>query len=84
MNDYADEIANMLKKQGIRAEVDLRNEKIGYKVREHSTKKVPFIFAIGNNEKAERSVSIRQIGSTDTSSMSLDEGIEFICGQNKV
>ena len=84
VNDYADEIANMLKKQGIRAEVDLRNEKIGYKVREHSTKKVPFIFAIGNNEKAERSVSIRQIGSTDTSSMSLDEGIEFICGQNKV
>ena len=84
MNDYADEIANMLKKQGIRAEVDLRNEKIGYKVREHSTKKVPFIFAIGNNEKAERSVSIRQIGSTDTSSMSLDEGIKFICGQNKV
>jgi len=84
VNDYADEIANMLKNQGIRAEVDLRNEKIGYKVREHSTKKVPFIFAIGNNEKAERSVSIRQIGSTDTSSMSLDEGIEFICGQNKV
>ena len=84
VNDYADEIANMLKKQGIRAEVDLRNEKIGYKVREHSTKKVPFIFAIGNNEKAERSVSIRQIGSTDTSSMSLDEGIEFICSQNKV
>jgi threonyl-tRNA synthetase len=84
VNDYADEIANMLKKQGIRAEVDLRNEKIGYKVREHSTKKVPFIFAIGNNEKAEKSVSIRQIGSTDTSSMSLDEGIEFICSQNKV
>ena len=84
VNDYAAEIANMLKKQGIRAEVDLRNEKIGYKVREHSTKKVPFIFAIGNNEKAERSVSIRQIGSTDTSSMSLDGGIEFICGQNKV
>ncbi len=84
VNDYVDEIANMLKKQGIRTEVDLRNEKIGYKVREHSTKKVPFIFAIGNNEKAERSVSIRQIGNTDTSSMLLDEGIEFICGQNKV
>ena len=84
VNDYVDEIANMLKKQGIRAEVDLRNEKIGYKVREHSAKKVPFIFAIGNKEKAERSLSIRQIGSTDTSSMSLDEGIEYICSQNKV
>ena len=84
VNDYADEIASMLTKQGIRAEVDLRNEKIGYKVREHSAKKVPFIFAIGNKEKAERSLSIRQIGSTDTSSMSLDEGIEYICSQNKV
>ncbi len=84
VNDYAEEIANRLKKQGIRAEVDLRNEKIGYKVREHSTRKVPFIFAIGNNEKAEKSVSIRQIGSTETSSMSLDEGIDYICGQNKV
>ena len=84
VNDYAEEIANRLKKQGIRAEVDLRNEKIGYKVREHSTKKVPFIFAVGNNEKAEKSVSIRQIGSTETSSMSLDEGIEYICVQNKV
>ena len=84
VNDYAEEIANRLKKLGIRAEVDLRNEKIGYKVREHSTRKVPFIFAIGNNEKAEKSVSIRQIGSTETISMSLDEGIEHICGQNKV
>ena len=84
VNDYAEEIANRLKKQGIRAEVDLRNEKIGYKVREHSTKKVPFIFAVGNNEKAEKSVSIRQIGSTETISMSIDEGIEHICGQNKV
>jgi len=84
VNDYAEEIANRLKKLGIRAEVDLRNEKIGYKVREHSTRKVPFIFAIGNNEKAEKSVSIRQIGSTETSSMSLDEGIDYICGQNKV
>ena len=84
VNDYAEEIANRLKKLGIRAEVDLRNEKIGYKVREHSTRKVPFIFAIGNNEKAEKSVSIRQIGSTETISMSIDEGIEHICAQNKV
>ena len=84
VNDYAEEIASRLKKQGIRTEVDLRNEKIGYKVREHSTKKVPFIFAVGNNEKAEKSVSIRQIGSTETISMSIDEGIDHICGQNKV
>ena len=51
VNDYADEIVSLLKKQGIRAEVDLRNEKIGYKVREHSTKKVPFILPLETTKK---------------------------------
>ena len=84
VNDYALEVCELLKQKGIRADVDLRNEKIGYKVREHSAKKVPFIFAIGKKEKTDKSLSIRQIGSTDTKSMSLDEGIEFIYNQNKV
>ena len=84
VNDYALEVGKLLKQKGIRADIDLRNEKIGYKVREHSSKKVPFIFAIGKKEKTDKSLSIRQIGSTDTKSMSLDEGIEFICNQNKV
>ena len=84
VNDYALEVYKLLKQKGIRADIDLRNEKIGYKVREHSSKKVPFIFAIGKKEKTDKSVSIRQIGSTDTKSMSLDQGIEYICGQNKV
>jgi len=84
VNDYALEVCKLLKQKGIRADIDLRNEKIGYKVREHSSKKVPFIFAIGKKEKTDKSVSIRQIGSTDTKSMSLDQGIEYICGQNKV
>ena len=84
VNDYALEVCELLKQKGVRADVDLRNEKIGYKVREHSAKKVPFIFAIGKKEKIDKSLSIRQIGSTDTKSMSLDEGIEFIYNQNKV
>ena len=84
VNDYALEVCELLKQKGIRADVDIRNEKIGYKVREHSAKKVPFIFAIGKKEKTDKSLSIRQIGSTDTKSMSLDEGIEFIYNQNKV
>ena len=84
VNDYASEVCELLKQKGIRADVDLRNEKIGYKVREHSAKKVPFIFAIGKKEKTDKSLSIRQIGSTDTKSMPLDEGIEFIYNQNKV
>ena len=84
VNDYASEVCELLKQKGIRADLDIRNEKIGYKVREHSAKKVPFIFAIGKKEKTDKSLSIRQIGSTDTKSMSLDEGIEFIYNQNKV
>ena len=84
VNDYALEVCELLKQKGIRADVDLRNEKIGYKVREHSAKKVPFIFAIGKKEKTDKSLSIRQIGSTDTKSMPLNEGIEFIYNQNKV
>ena len=84
VNNYALEVCELLKQKGIRADVDLRNEKIGYKVREHSAKKVPFIFAIGKKEKTDKSLSIRQIGSTDTKSMSLNEGIEFIYNQNKV
>ena len=53
VNDYALEVCELLKQKGIRADVDLRNEKIGYKVREHSAKKVPFIFAIGKKEKTD-------------------------------
>ncbi len=83
VNDYSVEIMNLLKKEGIRAEVDLRNEKISYKVREHSSKKVPIILAIGKNEKNDRTVSIRRIGSKDTSVLKLDDVIQEISKENK-
>ena len=66
VEDYGREILTQLKDAGIRAELDIRNEKISYKVREHSTKKVPIIMALGKNEKANESVSIRRIGSSDS------------------
>ena len=83
VNDYSLEIKNLLKKEGIRAEVDLRNEKISYKVREHSSKKVPIILAIGNNEKNDRTVSIRRIGSKETEVLSLDDAINQINSENR-
>tara|TARA_Y100000768_G_scaffold388155_1_gene382483 strand:- start:1070 stop:2995 length:1926 start_codon:yes stop_codon:yes gene_type:complete len=83
VNDYSVEIMNLLKKEGIRAEADLRNEKISYKVREHSSKKVPIILAIGKNEKNDRTVSIRRIGSKDTSVLKLDDVIQEISKENK-
>tara|TARA_B100001063_G_C16759284_1_gene555043 strand:+ start:166 stop:2091 length:1926 start_codon:yes stop_codon:yes gene_type:complete len=84
VNDYSVEIMNALKKEGIRAELDIRNEKISYKVREHSSKKVPIILAIGNNEKNDRTVSIRRIGSKDTNVLKLDDAIKEIIKENKV
>ena len=84
VNDYSIEIMDLLKKEGIRAEVDLRNEKISYKVREHSSKKVPIILAIGNNEKNDRTVSIRRIGSNNNNVLKLDDAIIEITKENSV
>ena len=84
VNDYSVEIMDLLKKQGIRAEVDLRNEKISYKVREHSSKKVPIILAIGKNEMNDRTVSIRRIGSKDTNVSKLDDAINEIVKESKI
>ena len=82
VNDYSIEIMEKLKKEGIRAEVDLRNEKISYKIREHSSKKVPIIIAIGNSEKSEKTVSIRRIGSSETEILELNEAIKQIKKEN--
>ena len=70
---YVQEIVAALRGLGLRAEADVRNEKINYKVREHSVGKVPVILAIGQREVAERSVSVRRLGETRTDSASLAE-----------
>ncbi|PZQ48645.1 MAG: threonine--tRNA ligase [Micavibrio aeruginosavorus] len=62
-DDYAQELLRELKAKGIRAELDVRNEKINYKVREHSLQKVPFLFVVGKREAEERNVAIRTLGS---------------------
>ena len=84
VNDYANEVQELLKEQGIRAETDLRNEKISYKVREHSSKKVPIILAIGKNEKVDKTVSIRRMGSNDSKVMDLSAAIKEISKENTV
>ncbi len=72
-DDYCMEVVEALRAQGIRAEADLRNEKINYKVREHSLGKVPVILACGGREVEERTVSVRRLGEKQTSVTSLDE-----------
>ena len=71
----------LARKKGLRVEVDLRNEKINYKVREHSLAKVPVIFAVGKREAEERTVSIRRLGSQGQTSMSLDEALSSLAGE---
>ena len=72
-NNYVKEISELLKTKNIRCDLDLRNEKISYKVREHSVSKVPIILAVGKKEVSERTVSVRRLGSEVTTSVSLDD-----------
>ena len=74
-DDYVAETVAKLRDAGLRAEADTRNEKINYKVREHSVGKVPVILAIGMKEVAERTVSVRRLGESRTDTMSLDDAI---------
>ena len=72
---YVAEVVAALQKAGVRAEADTRNEKINYKVREHSVGKVPVILAIGMKEVEDRTVSVRRLGETRTETLSLDQVI---------
>lgn len=71
--DYAREIAKTLRNQGLRVETDLRNEKITYKIREHSLQKPPYLLVVGDKEKAAGAVAVRARGNKDLGVMGLDE-----------
>jgi len=72
-DDYVHEVVATLKAQGVRAEADVRNEKINYKVREHSVGKVPVILAVGGREVEEKTVSVRRLGEKQTSVQALSD-----------
>ena len=74
-DDYARAVLAALTKAGLRAGIDLRNEKINYKVREHSLVKVPVMLVVGRREADERTVSVRRLGSQDQTVMGLDQAI---------
>ena len=82
--DYAVEVADQLKAAGLRVETDLRNEKINYKVREHSMKKVPLIFVVGGREAEERTVAIRRLGGKAQEIMSLEEAVQKVGEEAKM
>lgn len=82
-DDYARKVYGELKKQGIRAELDLRNEKINLKVREHSLQKVPALFVVGAREEADQTIAIRRLGSDAQNIVKLVEAVEALANEAK-
>jgi threonyl-tRNA synthetase len=83
-DDYGYEVLKELKSLNMRTEIDVRNEKIGYKIREHSNSKIPIIMAIGKKEAEERSVSVRRLGSQETKKIKLDEIKNILQQESKI
>ena len=72
-DEYAKEVKTTLQKLGINSEVDIRNEKIGYKIREHSNSKIPIILIVGKKESQDKTISVRRLGKTSTEVINLEE-----------
>jgi len=82
-DEYAYEVQKALVSKGIRAEIDTRNEKIGYKIREHSNSKVPAIIAVGKKEAQDKTVSVRRIGSSETKTFKLEDIVTSLSKEAK-
>jgi threonyl-tRNA synthetase len=80
-DDYALEVAAALTKAGLRVDTDLRNEKINYKVREHSVTKIPILLVVGRREAEERTVSVRRLGSQGQTVVGLAEAVAAFAGE---
>jgi threonyl-tRNA synthetase len=83
-DDYSYEVVKELKSIGIRTDIDIRNEKIGYKIREHSNAKIPIIIAVGRKETEEKSVSVRRLGSQETKTIKLNEIKNILQQESKI
>ena len=83
-DNYAYQVCDALKSAGIRAKTDVRNEKIGYKIREHSNAKVPIIIALGKKEFEEKTVSVCRLGSQETKVIKLDDIIAALQNESSI
>jgi threonyl-tRNA synthetase len=81
-DDHARTVVQTLQNAGLRAREDLRNEKINYKVREHSIAKIPVILAVGKREMAENLVSVRRLGQKDQQVIALEEALARLTAEN--
>ena len=80
--EYAAKVTKILTNEGFRANCDLRNEKIGFKIRDHSMQRVPFIAVVGDKEKESSTISVRNREGKDLGSMTIDESIAFFSKEN--
>jgi len=81
-DDYAREVQAALRAAGLRVELDLRNEKINYKVREHSVAKVPVLLVVGKREAENRAVAIRRLGGSDQEIVALDQAVATLAAES--
>jgi threonyl-tRNA synthetase len=81
--DYCHEIVNKLKESGIRAKLDLRNEKIGFKIREHTLKRIPYLLVVGDQEVANGEIAVRTRSGEDLGKVSVDDFIATISDEIK-
>jgi len=77
-SDYCQKVAKILEKQGFRVNLDLRNEKINYKIREHSLMKVPYLLVVGDREVENQQVAVRKRGNEDLGSLSVEAFSELL------
>jgi threonyl-tRNA synthetase len=77
-NGYAGQVTEALRAAGLRATSDLRNEKISYKVREHSVMKVPYILAVGGREEEAGTVALRRLGSNEQQVITMEDAIAML------
>jgi threonyl-tRNA synthetase len=81
-NGYAEQVSDAFRAAGLRTESDLRNEKISYKVREHSVMKVPYILAVGGREEEAGTVALRRLGSNEQQVISMEDAIAMLRGES--
>jgi threonyl-tRNA synthetase len=82
-DEYANKVFEQLKKAGLRVGKDVRNEKINYKVREHSQAKIPAIIVVGEREEVQGTVAIRRLGGKTQEILALDEAINKLLDESR-
>ncbi len=75
---YVEKVQKMLKNQGIRAISDLRNEKVGFKIREHTLQRIPYLLVVGDREVEQERVAVRSLGGEDLGSLAIDEFVDLV------